>query len=268
MKVIFLNKDIYLDERTTDKNFRKAKDFAFSNKNSEELENSAKKIKDITIKKNISISILDTEITGIKGNSRDIIRWIYGIPNNITASTYTEVKIENRDEGQIKRFNTNIYDDVVIVIKEIKDGEYKDFESVKAEIKKLLIDKKKSELIEAKISENWSDDINQLAKNLNTKVNAASNLSFANSNFSVGGNDPAAVGFFFSLKENEISESYVGNRGVFVFQKNEIIQPETSDTEIQSTKQQIINSTNSEFQLNVLEESKSVDQIDMRHMSF
>ena len=268
MKVIFLNKDIYLDERTTDKNFRKAKDFAFSNKNPEELENSAKNIKDITIKKNISISILDTEITGIQGSSRDIIRWIYGIPNNITASTYTEVKIENRDEGQIKRFNTNIYDDVVIVIKEIKDGDYKDFESVKAEIKKLLIDKKKSELIEAKISENWSDDINQLAKTLNTKVNAASNLSFANSNFSVGGNDPGAVGFFFSLKDNEISESYVGNRGVFVFQKNEIIQPEISDTEIQSTKQQIINSTNSEFQLNVLEESKSVDQIDMRHMSF
>ena len=269
MKVIFLNKDIYLDDNTTDKNFRKAKDFAFSNKNTEELENSAKNIKNVTIKKDITISILDTEITGIKGNSRDIIRWIYGIPNNINAALpYSEVEIENRDEGSIKRFNSNIYDDVVIVIKEIKDREYKDFESVKAEIKKLLIDKKKSELIEGKISQNWSDDINQLAKNLNIKVNTASNLSFASSNFSVGGNDPGAVGCFFSLKENEISKSYVGNRGVFVFQKNEIIQPKMSDADIINTKSQIINSVNSEFQLNVLEESKSGDQIDMRHMSF
>ena len=269
MKVIFLNKDIYLDDNTTDKNFRKAKDFAFSNKNSEELENSAKNIKNVTIKKNLSISILDTEITGIKGNSRDIIRWIYGIPNNInTALPYSEVKIENRNEGNIKRFNSNIYDDVVIVIKEIKDGDYKDFESVKAEIKKLLIDKKKSDLIEEKISKNWSENINQLAKNLNIKVNTASNLSFASSNFSVGGNDPGAVGFFFSLKENKISKSYIGNRGVFVFQKNEITQPKTSDEEIIDTKQQIINSVNSEFQLNVIEQSKSGNQIDMRHMSF
>ena len=269
LKVIFLNKDIYLDDNTTDKNFRKAKDFTFSNKSVDEFENSARKIKNVTTKKNISISILDTEIPGIKGNSRDIIRWVYGIPNNInTALPYSNIEIESRDSGYVKRFSTNIYDDVVIFIKEIKDDDYKNFKSVKSEIKKILIDKKKSELISEKILDNWSNDISQIAKNLNKKVNTASNFSFASANFSVGGNDSGAAGFFFGLKENEISKSYVGNRGVFVFQKTEIIQPEMLNEDILNTKQQILNSVNSEFQLNLLNQSKSNDQIDMRHMSF
>ena len=269
LKVVFLNKDIYLDDNTTDKNFRKAKDFTFSNKSDEEFENSARKIKNVITKKNISISILDTEIPGIKGNSRDIIRWVFGIPNNInTALPYSNIEIESRDSGYVKRFSTNIYDDVVIFIKEVKDGDYRNFNAVKSEIKKVLIDQKKSELISAKILDNWSNDINQIAKNLNKKVNTASNFSFSSANFPVGGNDSGAAGFFFGLKENEISKSYVGKRGVFVFQKSEIIQPEISDADILNTKQQILNSINSEFQLNLLNQSKSSDQIDMRHMSF
>ena len=64
------------------------------------MENSAKKLKNVIIKKNISISDLDTEITGIKGNSREIIRWIYGIPNNInTALPFTSVDFEERELG-------------------------------------------------------------------------------------------------------------------------------------------------------------------------
>ena len=267
--VVFLNKDIYLDENTTEKNFRKAKDFAFSNKTSEELENSAKKLKNVIIKKNISISDLDTEITGIKGNSREIIRWIYGIPNNInTALPFTSVDFEERELGQVKRFTSNIYDDVVIFVKEIKDGKYKDFQSVKFEIKKKIIDLKKSELIKERISKNWSEDINLLAKNLNKTVSNASNFSFNASNFSDGGNDPGATGFFFSTNKDILSQPYVGNRGVFIFLKGDIITSEFSDDAVLGNKQQLINSAKSEFKLNVINQSKNEDQIEMLHMSF
>ena len=269
MQVVFLNKDIYLDDSTTDKNFRKAKDFAFSNKTPEEFEENAKKIKNVLIKKNVSISILDTEISGIEGNSREIIRWIYGIPSNInTALPYSSVELENRNEANVKRFTANIYDDVVVFIKELKDGDYKDFEEAKAEIKKKIIDNKKSKLIKETFSTNWSDDIDQISKNINKKVNLATNFSFASANFPVGGNDPGATGFFFGLKENEISKPYVGNRGVFVFLKTKNLTSEISDSEILSTKQQVLNRVNADFKLNVLKQSKSNKHIDMRHMSF
>jgi len=267
--VVFLNKDIYLDDNTTEKNFRRAKDFAFSNKTPEEFENNAKKLKNVIIKKNISISDLDTEITGIKGNSREIIRWIYGIPSNInTALPFTSIDFEERELGQVKRFTSNIYDDVVVFIKEIKDGKYKDFQSVKSEIKKKIIDIKKSELILERISKNRSEDINILAKNLNKTVSNASNFSFSNSNFSDGGNDPGATGFFFGLKKNELSQAYVGNRGVFIFLKGDIISSELLDDAVLGTKQQLINSAKSEFKLNVTNLSKNEDQIEMLHMSF
>ena len=49
------------------------------------------------------------------------------------------------------------------------------------------------------------------------------NIIFSAANFSVGGNDPGATGFFFGIKEGVISKPYVGNKGVFIFQKNMIV---------------------------------------------
>ena len=156
----------------------------------------------------------------------------------------------------------------MVFVKEIKDAKYKDFKSVKSEIKKKIIDSKKSELILERINQNWSEDINILAKNLNKTVNNASNFSFKTSNFSDGGNDPGATGFFFGLNKDKLSRAYVGNRGVFIFLKGDIISSEFSNDEVLGSKQQIINSAKSEFKLNVINQSKNDDQIEMLHMSF
>ena len=248
----------------------KAKDFLYSSQTSEEFDSEAKKLKNVISKKNVSISKLDENLSGIESNARNIIRWSFGIPENINlppGSSYTDVILEER-EGSVRRFKANIFDQVVVFVKDVNNGDYKDIEVVKSQIKKTLLESKKAKLIQEKISKNWSDDINELAKNINTKVNLASNFSFSAANFSVGGNDPGATGFFFGLKENEISQAYVGNKGVFIYQKMETIQPEILDEEVAISKQKILGNANSEFNLNIIEQSKSSKEIDMRHMSF
>ena len=99
-------------------------------------------------------------------------------------------------------------------------------------------------------------------------VSNASNFSFNASNFSDGGNDPGATGFFFSSNKDMLSQPYVGNRGVFIFLKGDIITSEFSDDAVLGSKQQLINSAKSEFKLNVINQSKNEDQIEMLHMSF
>ncbi len=266
IEVVFLNKQIKPSPKTTNENFVKAKDFLYSSQKAEEFESEAKKITNVIIKKNVSISKLDEDLSGIESNARNIIRWSFGIPDNINVSL-SDLILEER-EGSVRRFKANIFDQVVVFVKDINNGEYKDIEVVKSQIKKTLLETKKSKLIQEKISKNWSDDINELAKSLNTKVNLASKFSFSAANFSVGGNDPGATGFFFGVKENEISQPYVGNKGVFIFQRTETIKPEILDEEVVSSKQKILGNANSEFNLNVIEQSKSSKAIDMRHMSF
>ncbi len=266
IEVVFLNKQIKPSPKTTNENFVKAKDFLYSSQTSEEFESEAKKLKNVIIKKNVSISKLDEDLSGIESNARDIIRWSFGIPDNINVPL-SDLILEER-ESSVRRFKANIFDQVVVFVKDVNNGDYKDIKVVKSQIKKSLLESKKSKLIQEKISTNWSDDINELAKNLNKKVNLASNFSFSAANFSVGGNDPGATGFFFGIKEGVISKPYVGNKGVFIFQKNEITQPEILDEEVTSSKQKILGNANSEFNLNVIEQSKSTKAIDMRHMSF
>ena len=50
--------------------------------------------------------------------------------------------------------------------------------------------------------------------------------------------------------------------------KSDIISSEFSDDIFMGNKQQQINSAKSEFKLNVINQSKSEDQIEMLHMSF
>jgi len=264
--VLYVNQIIKPTPKTTNENFVKAKSFLYSSQTAEEFESEAKKLTNVIIKKNVSISKLDEDLSGIESNARNIIRWSFGIPDNINVSL-SDLILEER-QGSVRRFKANIFDQVVVFVKDINNGDYKDIEVVKSQIKKTLLESKKSKLIQEKISKNWSDDINELAKSLNTKVNPASNFSFSAANFSVGGNDPGATGFFFGVKENEISQPYVGNKGVFIFQKTETIKPEILDEEVVSSKQKILGNANSEFNLNLIEQSKSSKAIDMRYMSF
>ena len=154
--------------------------------------------REVAPKASSSTMILDDQIAGIETNGREIIKWVFGIPNNIQV-TISKVEMLDVTEGSVSMFRTNIFDQVVVVVKKINEQDYKDLESVKSQITKVIREQKKSQLIKEEISSNWSNNIDELAKNLNLKISIATNLSFDAANFSSAGNDPGATGFFFVL---------------------------------------------------------------------
>ena len=266
LNVLFLNQDINPSPNTTNENFMRAKEFLYSSSDAKGYDLEAKKLENVIIKKDISISNLDENISGIESSSRQIVRWAFGIPDNINVPL-SSIKIEER-LGSARRFKTDIFNQVVVYLKEVNDQEFKNYESVKSQIKKTLLEKKKGELLVKKILDNWSENLNELSKSLNKKIESVSNFSYSAANFSVAGNDHGATGYFFSLDSNKISQPYIGERGVFVFENNGIKEYEANIENIISSRQSTLNKVNSEFNQNLLQQSKSGDIIDMRHMSF
>ena len=95
----------------------------------------AKNQKNIISKNNISLSILDDKISGIETNSREIVKWTFGIPSNITGPI-SSVKMMDINENSVKRFKCNIFDQVVVCVSKINEAGYKSLDEVKFEIKK------------------------------------------------------------------------------------------------------------------------------------
>ena len=266
LNVLFLNQDINPSPNTTNENFMRAKEFLYSSSDGKGYDLEAKKLENVIIKKDISISNLDENISGIESSSRQIVRWAFGIPDNINVPL-SSIKIEER-LGSARRFKTDIFNQVVVYLKEVNDQEFKNYESVKSQIKKVLLEKKKGELLVKKILDNWSENLNELSKSLGNKIESVSNFSYSTANFSVAGVDHGATGYFFSLDSNKVSKPYIGERGVFVFENNGIKEYEANVENIISSRQATLNSVNSEFNQIFLQQSKSGDIVDMRHMSF
>lgn len=268
-QVIFIDQPIGLSESTIKNNMLKAKDLAtaINNQNSEEIESIEKNAKNIIGPEQRSITNLETIIPGIEGEVRQIIRWVFGLDEVITVP-YDKFEIIDRD-GRAKSFRVNNKNALVVVVKEINENNYEDFESVRSNIKSILTQRKKAELIQEKILSNWSDDLNELAKKSNKKVTTTSKLSFKSSDFSgLAGVDAGATGFFFGSKENEISGPYVGEKGVFIFLKNKINLPEVTDTELKTHREQILRDVFIDFKESLTQESKSAKYTDMMYMSF
>ena len=66
-------------------------------------------------------ALKDTEgIAGIETNGREIIKWVFGIPNNIQVPI-SKVEMLDVTEGSVSMFRTNIFDQVVVVVKKINE---------------------------------------------------------------------------------------------------------------------------------------------------
>ena len=66
LNVLFLNQDINPSPNTTNENFMRAKEFLYSSSDAKGFDLEAKKLENVIIKKDISISNLDENISGIK----------------------------------------------------------------------------------------------------------------------------------------------------------------------------------------------------------
>jgi peptidylprolyl isomerase/peptidyl-prolyl cis-trans isomerase D len=200
VKLVSFARLINPSEVTENLIFEKAETVASNLENGEKLEDIAKK-ENYAIRSAQNIKVLDENIAGLKGQ-RTIVIWAFA---------------KERELGDFKRFDVDVngkrgYVVVVLKAKAEKDGLVVNAE-ISAKVQPELINKKKAEMIKAKIN---GASLEEIAKNTNTTVNSASNVTLLNPLLSGVGNEPSVVGAMSTIKLNEVSSPIEGNKGVFV----------------------------------------------------
>lgn len=168
-------------------------------------------------------------ISGIAGNSRDIVKWTYK---------------EGTAIGDIQLFqqNTTVPTNVVTILTNKKSEGTADLASVEEVIKKAVILEKKADLLVKKINDAMSGvtEITVLASALNTTAKDQV-VNFSGAVISGYGTEPKVVGALSTVKLNTLSQPIIGIKGVFVVMAESQVSPaELPDYTAEQTK--ILNS--------------------------
>jgi peptidyl-prolyl cis-trans isomerase D len=146
----------------------------------------------------VSVKAMD-ESFGALGNQRNIVRWAFE----------DETKI-----GAVKRFEVANLGHVIAKLKSEDKSGLMTVKSARPMIEPILKNKKKSELITAKMK---GSTLEAIAKAANSKVEQAVGVTLENPVLAGGvGQEPKVVGNAFALAANKISAPIEGNTGIYV----------------------------------------------------
>lgn len=194
-------KEIRFSDRTANKYFADASNFAADNSNAESFD---KAIVNNKLNKRIAENLndLDNKISGIE-NAREIVRWVYDADRKIG------------DVSSVFNFPDKF---IVAKITGIREKGLMPFENVKEQIQPIVLKNKKSDKLIAELNDDLSKklDIQNIATKYNVDFDTVRNLSF--SAFSVPGLgiEPNLNAVAFVSEPNKISAPIKGNNGVYV----------------------------------------------------
>ena len=186
---------IEASEATNNDNYTKATKFEMdaNNKNFAAVAKAAK----LKVETSIKAKPMD-EAFGAAGNQRQIIKWAYNSDTNV---------------GDVKRFDITNVGNIIVRLKKINEKGLMTVEDAKPMVEPILKNKKKAQIIIAKIKGKTLEDI---AKSNSTTVQNAPAASVENSALANVGAEPKVVGAAFGTAVNKLSAPVEGNSGVFV----------------------------------------------------
>ena len=240
-QVAYIQESIIPSQETEKAVLRDASKFAASLKNLEDLQAKAKKEGYEVQTTTIGAKQNDYRLIGI-GNgqaARDIIKWGYDAnKGDASREVYT---FENAGE--------DLYIDkyAVVGLQSVAAAGLAslDDEAIRLEAETAIKNRKKAELIKAKIKKEKSLDA--IATANNSQVQTASQVSFGTTNVPGMGQEPKVVGKIFhsATKINEVSAPIAGNTAVYVIEVTFKPEP-TTPTDLPSAKQQASNALKGE----------------------
>ncbi|TAK49638.1 MAG: hypothetical protein EPO28_00505 [Saprospiraceae bacterium] len=144
--------------------------------------------------------------------AREMIRWAFGVDPNVKVPKTGDVSpqvysLQNQGQFFISKF-------VVAALQSIRPAGMPTYKDVKDEIEPLVINRKKGDIIKQRLQ--GKTDLTTIANTFSTKVDTATNISFASAFLPNAGNEPKVVAYAFKVDLNQLSEPIVGNAGVFV----------------------------------------------------
>ena len=186
---------IEASEVTSDKIFTQATQFEMDAAN-KDFAKLAKEMK-LTVASPVTVTGMEENFASL-GNQRAIIRWAFEDDSKV---------------GAIKRFELANIGHVIARVKSIDDSGLVPVAQARAYVEPILKNKKKAELIKAKMT---GSSLEAIAKAAGAKVEQAANITMENPVFGLVGAEPKVVGTAFALTANKVSAPIEGVTGVYV----------------------------------------------------
>jgi peptidyl-prolyl cis-trans isomerase D len=145
-----------------------------------------------------TVKVMD-ENFGPLGNQRSIVRWAFEDDTKV---------------GAVKRFEVANLGHVIATVKSVDNSGLAPISQTRAYVEPILKNKKKAELIKAKMA---GTSLEAIAKAVGSTVQQAADVTMQNPVLTGGvGQEPKVVGNAFALAANKLSAPIVGNTGVYV----------------------------------------------------
>ncbi|MBP6759588.1 MAG: peptidyl-prolyl cis-trans isomerase, partial [Flavobacterium sp.] len=187
-------------EATSDKIFTQATQFEID-ATEKDFAKSAAALK-LTVSPSIAVKAMD-EGFGPLGNQRNIVRWAFE---------------DGTDLGAVKRFEVANLGHIIAKLKKVNAEGLMAVDLVRSYIEPILKNKKKAELIKAKMT---GTSLDAIAKATGSTVQQATGITMENPVLVGGvGQEPRVVGNAFALAAGKLSAPIEGNTGVYVVLNN------------------------------------------------
>ena len=225
VRLATLAKKIVPSEKTSEEIFTKATTFEMK-ANDKDFDVAAKELK-LTVAPVVKFKTLDENV-GALGNQRQIVRWAFGKDTKV---------------NEIKRFDIANIGQVIAVLKKVNDKGLLSIEDAKIQVEPILINKKKAEMIKAKLN----GTLEAMAKANATTIAVASDVTFANPGLPNVGQEYKVVGTAFSSAVGKTSTVIEGTSGMYVIRTKSVVKsPASADLKpiIARLKQQNANAGN------------------------
>jgi len=222
-KVAFLDREVTFSNSTYQEIFTKAGKFAAENTNYEDFntslvsENLSKRVADDLQENTITIPGLESP--------RELVKWAY--ESNIG------------DVSDVFEFGDKI---VVASLTSIKQEGLSDLDDVRAEVERLVIDKKKSDQLINELSAYTT--LEEVSSNYGSSIITAEGLNFSSSQVPNLGEQAAFVGAAFAVEEGQTTKVFSSKNAVCMIRVDKVIAaPENTD--FSSTKNSILSNLQS-----------------------
>ncbi|HEX8563619.1 MAG TPA: peptidylprolyl isomerase [Flavobacterium sp.] len=189
-------------EATADASYQQAVKFEMD-ANEKDFAATAKAAK-LTVNPSVKVKVMD-ENFGSLGNQRQIVRWAFA---------------KDTEVGDVKRFEVANVGNVIVKLKKINEEGLLALDEARPAIEPILKNKKKAELIKAKMK---GTSLEAIAKATGSTVQQANDMTIANPIIPNAGPEPKVVGTAMSTPTGKVSAPIEGNSGVYVVQPRLIV---------------------------------------------
>lgn len=225
IQIATVEKEISPSTKTTNKIYNDARSFATNVNN---LDDFNKKVEEAGLTKRIATVNKNEKTIAGMDNAREMIRRIYLTEEpGIVATT----------DGSIIFENGNKY--TVAVLTDIEEEGIAPINNVAANIKRILIQKKKAEQLKKELAsaQSGSGSLLSIAQKAGVDVKEATEISFNSFQIPGAGIEPRVIAAASVVEQGKISTPIEGNQGVYIIMVNNRTTEDVTPETVQQTKE-------------------------------